>query len=52
MMKPSKTFTAFQTWFLHLVGKAYMLTNNLVLNLFDKLTLDLQQAVLPTYLNI
>ena len=52
MIKPSKTFTAFQTWFLHLAGKAYILTNNLVPNLFDKLTLDLQRTVLPMYPNI
>ena len=36
----------------HLAGEAYMPTDDLVPDLFDKLTLDLQQAVLPMYPNI
>jgi hypothetical protein len=52
MMKPSETFTEFQTRFLHLAGQARIPTDDLVPDLFDKLTLDLQRAVLPTYPNL
>jgi len=33
-------------------NKARILADDLVPNLLDKLTVDLQQAVLPTYLNL
>ena len=49
MMKPAETFTSFQTRFLHLAGQARIPTDDLVPDLFDKLTMDLQRAVLPTY---
>jgi len=51
-MKLLKAFTDFQTRFLHLAGQAKIPADDLVPNLFDKLTVDLQQAVLPTYLNL
>ena len=49
MMKTSETFTSFQTRFLHLAGQARIFADDLVLDLFDKLTVSLQRAVLPTY---
>jgi Zinc knuckle len=49
MMKPSEKFTEFQTKFLHLAGQAQIPEADLMPDLFDKLTLDLQRAVLPTY---
>jgi hypothetical protein len=52
MMKPSESFTDFQTRFLHLAGQARISADDLVPDLFDKLTLDLQRAVLPTYPNL
>jgi len=52
MIKLLEAFTDFQTRFLHLAGQAKIPADDLVPNLFDKLTVDLQQAVLPTYLNL
>ena len=52
MMKPSEAFTDFQTRFLHLAGQAKIPADDLVPDLFDKLTVDLQRAVLPTYPNL
>ena len=52
MMKQSETFTDFQTQFLHLARQAWIPADDLVPDLFDKLTLDLQQAVLPMYPNL
>ena len=52
MMKPSETFTDFRTRFLHLAGQARIPDEDLALDLFDKLTLELQRAVLPMYPDI
>jgi hypothetical protein len=52
MMKASETYTEFQTRFLHLAGQARIPVDDLVPDLFDKLTLELQRAVLPTYPNL
>jgi len=41
MIKTSKTFTDFYTCFLHLVGQAWILKEDLQLDLFNKLTLKL-----------
>ncbi len=49
MMKPTKQFIDFHTWFLHLTGQAKILQNDLYLDLFDKLTMELQCMVLPIY---
>ena len=49
MMKATKTFSAFQTRFLHLAGQAQIPAEDLLPDLFDKLTLDLQRAALPFY---
>ena len=52
MMKTTKTFSSFNSRFLQLVGKAYIPAEDLVLDLFDKLTIDLQRVVLSTYASI
>jgi hypothetical protein len=52
MMKPSKTFVDFYTRFLHLAGKAKILEGDLQLDLFDKLTLELQRTALLVYLTL
>ena len=49
MMRPTETFSAFQTRFLHLAGQAQIPLEDLIPDLFDKLTLDLQRATLPFY---
>jgi hypothetical protein len=49
MMKVSETFPAFQTRFLHLAGQAQIPAEDLIPDMFDKLTLDLQRAALPFY---
>ena len=49
MIKATETFSAFQTRFLHLAGQAQILVEDLIPNLFDKLTLNLQRAALPFY---
>lgn len=46
-MKTTETFSAFQTRFLHLVGQARIPQEDLLPDLFDKLTLELQRVVLP-----
>jgi len=48
-MKTSKTFADFHTRFLHLAGQAWILEEDLQLDLFDKLTLELQRTALPVY---
>ena len=52
MMKQAETFTSFQTRFLHLAGQARIPTDDLMPDLFDKLTMDLQRAALPTFPNM
>ena len=49
LMKPSETFADFNTCFLHLAGQAKIPKEDLRPDLFNKLTLDLQQTVLPVY---
>ena len=51
-MKTMETFLAFQTCFLHLASQAQIPQENLMPDLFDKLTLDLQQAVLPVFITV
>jgi hypothetical protein len=48
-MKSTKIFLDFYTRFLHLAGKAKIPSDNLQLDLFDKLTLELQRTVLLVY---
>src|SRR2546430_14567964 len=52
MMKTTETFAEFQTRFLHLAGQARIPTEDLMPDLFDKLTLNLQRVALPTYTSI
>ena len=49
MMKPTETFADFHTRFLHLAGQAKIPKEDLRLDLFDKLTLELQRIVLLVY---
>ena len=51
-MKKAETFSTFQTRFLHLAGQAQIPQEDLMPDLFDKLTLELQRAVLPVYTTI
>jgi hypothetical protein len=51
-MKTIETFSAFQTRFLHLAGQARIPQEDLLPDLFDKLTLDLQRAVLPVFTTV
>jgi len=51
-MKTTETFSAFQTRFLHLAGQAQIPHEDLMPDLFDKLTLDLQRAVLPVFTTV
>ena len=44
-MKPTKTFPNFYTRFLYLVGKGQIPEEDLRLDLYDKLTLELQCAI-------
>jgi hypothetical protein len=46
-MKEDETFTKFYTRFLHLAGMGDIPTDDLQPDLYDKLTLALQQSVLP-----
>ena len=46
-MKASETFLDFYTRFLHLVGKGQIPKEDLWLDLYDKLTLELQRAIAP-----
>ena len=55
MMKPSQSFAEFQTQFLHLAGEGQTPLENYRLDLYDKLTIRLQEKIavtlddLPTY---
>ena len=49
MMKPTETFASFHTRFLHLAGQGKIPRDDLRPDLFDKLTLELQRTVLPSY---
>jgi hypothetical protein len=49
MMKSTETFADFHTRFLYLAGQARIPEEDLRLDLFDKLTLELQRTVLPVY---
>ena len=51
-MKTIEAFSAFQTRFLYLAGQAQIPQEDLLLDLFNKLTLDLQQAVLLVYTTV
>jgi hypothetical protein len=44
-MKTSQTFVEFQTQFLHLAGKAQIPAESLCLDLYDKLTIQLQEKL-------
>jgi hypothetical protein len=47
-MKPAQTFTEFYTKFLHLAGEAKIPLDDWQPDLYDKLTMELQKAILPT----
>lgn len=49
MLKPTETFADFYTCFLHLAGQAKIPNDDLRLDLFDKLTIELQRTVLSIY---
>ena len=49
MMKPTETFATFHTRFLYLAGQGKIPRDDLCPDLFDKLTLELQRMVLPSY---
>src|SRR6266550_2569443 len=51
-IKTIKTFLTFQTYFLYLAGQAQILQEDLLPDLFNKLTLDLQQAILPIFITV
>src|SRR6266568_6934582 len=51
-MKTIKTFSTFHTHFLYLAGQAQIPQKDLLLDLFDKFTLDLQWAVLPVFTTV
>ena len=48
-MKTTEKFTEFQTRFLQLAGQARISSDNLMPDLFDKLTLELRRTILPNY---
>ena len=54
-MKSNQSFTEFQTQFLHLAGEGQVPPNNYHLDLYNKLTVQLQEKImvalddLPTY---
>jgi hypothetical protein len=48
-MKSIETFIDFHTRFLHLARQARIPEEDLQLDLFNKLTLELQQTILPVY---
>lgn len=52
MMRRTEAFTNFHTRFLHLAGQARIPQEDLLPDLFDKLTLELQRAVLPVYTTV
>ena len=45
MMQPTKTFADFYTRFLHLTSEGQIPDEDLCLDLYDKLTLELQRAI-------
>jgi hypothetical protein len=47
-MRANETFLDFYTRFLHLAGKGYILDKDLRLDLYDKITLELQCTIAPT----
>ena len=49
LMKSTKTFLDFHTQFLQLARQGKILSDNLQLDLFNKLTLELQRTVLLVY---
>src|ERR1700722_10536080 len=49
MIKATEPFADFHTCFLHLARQARIPEEDLQLDLFDKLTLELQRTVLPVY---
>src|SRR5579871_3610610 len=49
MIKSIETFADFHTRFLHLVGQGKIPKEDLQLDLFDKLTIELQRIVLLVY---
>ena len=52
MMKVSETFAEFYTRLLHLSGQAQIPQEDLLPDLFDKLTIDLQRAAIPVFTTI
>jgi len=51
-MKTTKTFSTFYTHFLYLAGQAQIPQEDLLLDLFNKFTLNLQQAVLLVFTTV
>ena len=49
IMRPSSTFHGFYTKFLHLASDSKIPLEDYCTELYNKLTLDLQKAILPTY---
>ena len=47
MMRAIETFLNFYTWFLHLASEGQIPNEDLQLDLYDKLTLELQRAIAP-----
>jgi hypothetical protein len=47
-MRANETFLDFYTRFLHLAGEGRILDEDLRLDLYDKITLELQCAIAPT----
>jgi hypothetical protein len=47
MMKTTKTFSEFYTRFLHLASEGQIPAKDLQLDLYNKLTIDLQRAIAP-----
>jgi hypothetical protein len=48
-MRPANAFSEFYTKFLHLAGAGKVAAEDYRTDLYDKLTIELQKAVLPTY---
>ena len=46
IMKPTKTFVNFYTYFLYLARQGKILQDDLYLDLFNKLTIELQYIIL------
>ena len=51
-IKTTKTFLTFHTHFLYLASQAQIPQKDLLPDLFNKLTLDLQQAVLLVFITV